>query len=714
MLPEASSRRTVAACGVALLAALLLLPLLPNVWLPYAGAPEGVVSASTLEREHPLSDYLRYALLLGAPLALGLAVLRLRRSVAEEVARGALLAGFLVVAGSWLVNSAAPGRAGELDAFHEGEQLAFLPAFLRSTQPFRDTFFIHGFGIDALPSLAADALGGGIGIERAVVAAETGLVGAILLWTLWELVASFRLVAPRAAFAAAAVVVFLRAGDPGQTPLELYLALPLAQIALALRFRRTRGPRHRTALAVAAGVLLPLGLFWSYSGSVYGAAVWACAAGIAICSGRRSGLVWLGGGAGGAAAALALLLPGIDPPEFGAVLGQLRYWSVAGGWIWDLPLPATEFGRVSDLWDSPLVLAVLAQLTAALVLAGRWRGLHSAPMFAAANAPLLLFLVGSLVVTKEALGRSDSPHLARAELPALLLLLAVGLAALEQLGDARSSRRLAVAVVVAAVALPGASLASVSIGQANVNGSALLEDVARTDAEIVGSDYSSAADTVRRELASDACFYTLTSEGVWYYLLERPSCSRFHQLAYARTQAAQEEVRRDLERKAPPLLLFSSENWDVYDGLTPAATTPTVHRSVLDRYRPSLLVGRHWFWRLAAEPLRAGAAAAPLPGRAAGEVARPGGEAIVRGWSRLPRQSSAQQAVYARIPALGPQPLAVARARPEKGNRWKWTLRVPTAGLPAGPHTVELWAYDARTDRLVRIAATAELDVLPD
>ena len=28
---------------------------------------------------------------------------------------------------------------------------------------------------------------------------------------------------------------------------------------------------------------------------------------------------------------------------------------------------------------------------------------------------------------------------------------------------------------------------------------------------------------------------------------------------------------------------------------------------------------------------------------------------------------------------------------------------MPTAGLPAGPHTVELWAYDARTDRLVML-----------
>ena len=85
---------------------------------------------------------------------------------------------------------------------------------------------------------------------------------------------------------------------------------------------------------------------------------------------------------------------------------------------------------------------------------------------------------------------------------------------------------------------------------------------------------------------------------------------------------------------------------------------------------------------------------------------------MVQGWARLPKQSRAQQAVYARIPALSLQPLAVGRARPGTGNRWRWTLRVPTAGLAPGVHAVELWAYDARADRLVRIAATAELSVL--
>jgi len=709
--PEERTARTVAACGVAFLAALLLLPLLSNLPLPFTAAPDGVVSISTLAREDPLNDYVRYALLLGAPLALGFAVLRVRRLVADQIARGALLGGFLALAGSWLLNAAAPPRAAAFDAFHEGEQLAFLPAFHDSAQPFRDTFFIHGFGIDALPSLAADALGGGIGLERAVVAFEAGLTGVILLWTLWELVASFRLAAPRAAFACAALVVFLHAGVDGPGPLELYLALPLTQVALALRFRRSQDARRLAALAGTAGALLPLGLLWSYSGSVYGAAVWACAGAVAFCSGRRPGLVWLGGGVAGSAAVLAVLLPTLGPGQLGAVLEQLRYWSAAGGWIWDIPLPATEIGRVNDLWESPLVLAVLAQLAAALVLAGRWTGLRAARQLAAANAPLLLLLVVSLSVTKEALGRSDAQHLARAEVPALLLALALGLVALEHLGEAWSSRRILAVVAAAAAVLPGANLAAVSPGQANLIGSAVLEDIARTDVELVGSDYSGAADTVRRELRGADCFYTLTSEGLWYYLLERPSCSRFHQLAYARTRGAQQEVRRDLVRNAPPLLLFSSGNWDALDGITPAAATPIVHRSVLDHYRPSLLVGRHWFWRHAGRPLQL-EAATRLPGGASGAGVRAGEEATVSGWARLPRQPVAQQAVYARIPTLSPMPLAAARAEQATGRRWTWTLSVPTAGLEPGAHAVELWAYDASAGGLVRIDATAELTVV--
>src|SRR3712207_8788263 len=50
-------------------------------------------------------------------------------------------------------------------------------------------------------------------------------------------------------------------------------------------------------------------------------------------------------------------------------------------------------------------------------------------------------------------------------------------------------------------------------------------------------DYAAAAARVRPELRARGadCFFTLTSEGVWYYLLELPSCSRFHHVVYART-----------------------------------------------------------------------------------------------------------------------------------------------------------------------------------
>ena len=107
--------------------------------------------------------------------------------------------------------------------------------------------------------------------------------------------------------------------------------------------------------------------------------------------------------------------------------------------------------------------------------------------------------------------------------------------------------------------------------------------------------YLEAVEEMRPEVKDMECFYTLNSEGVWYYYFKKPSCSRYHMLQWAMTKEASYEIIDSLRNKRPRVILFS--NYNSNRGLVTFYANSEVYDFVYQNYRPYKLVGNHWFWK---------------------------------------------------------------------------------------------------------------------
>ncbi|MFL5310055.1 MAG: hypothetical protein ACJ79H_06315, partial [Myxococcales bacterium] len=483
--------------------------------------------------------------------------------------RVALSAG-LVLFAAFVVNNSLGNPAGPVyDLFHEGETLGFKPAFRQLAHPFERTFLIHGFGMDVLPSLAADLVsrpGHGIAVARAFLMAEEAGTWIALLWLVFEVL---RWAAPgERRIRTAALAAFCLAH-----PFFYVVTVPrslasFCQTAATLRFLGA-GPRgeartwRQTALAFAIGASLPLALLYNYSEAVAFGGVFAAVSGIAAAQGRKTLNAWLRGAAPGIAAGIAVLLVSLGGSQVRAMLSTVMYWIEVGGWIWAQPILQTSILKQRYFWPIAGAHLLVVVYLGTRVRSSGWRDSLRA------DADIWTLLVLSLASTKTWIDRPDSPHLALGAILATALLVSL---AVRWWVAGRSQPGARSPLIVAA----GAALLVFGGGPAQFDPTAAWTKLGeyrsgqRTlDANELTGDLQESAARLGPEIRSQRCFFTLTSEGVWYYLFDKPSCSRFHQLIYARTPRTQREVVDDLRRENPGIVLFRNAgygNW--IDGIT--------------------------------------------------------------------------------------------------------------------------------------------------
>jgi hypothetical protein len=119
------------------------------------------------------------------------------------------------------------------------------------------------------------------------------------------------------------------------------------------------------------------------------------------------------------------------------------------------------------------------------------------------------------------------------------------------------------------------------------------------DAQILRADYAAAVEEMQAKISQQSCFYTLTSEGTWYYLFDRPSCSTFAQLNYARTTQGQQQVIADLRRFRPRIILLNGDLRDgSYDYIPLQEHSANVWNYVLATYQPLRTIGGFHFYEL--------------------------------------------------------------------------------------------------------------------
>jgi hypothetical protein len=568
------------------------------------------------------------------------------------------------------------------DTFHEGEMLAYGPS-VRTVAGLAGALIIHGPGIDLAPNLLASWLnpGSAIATTRTLHMLEGMLFWLGFCWGLLELLATGE---------GARVPRWLR------IPLLLLCAVPLGatgftgemsrktvlvlQFALIARGLRT-GPRFW--LAALLGASVPAGLFYNYLEGLAGAGLVAAGAALWWVRGARraagiAGLIALAG----CAAVVALARPSCQ-----AAFDQVLYWARNGQLIWGLPLRRNPALILIALFGPLVALHAAAglRLWRARRLQGSWRAA------AIGEATLVLVLLLSLACARSWIDRADDLHLELAgwmTVPLLLVLLGPFLA------RAAASRGARLAAASFVVALPLVGVVGLPVANPALAASRILRVPSASstpDAAVVGASYAQATRMLAAELGPADCFWTLTSEGVWYELLDRPSCTRFHQVVYARSAEAQAEVLRDLDRTRPPILLFGNADWwNRVDGIPVAVTNPAIERYVLSRYRPWRRVGEHWFWKRAEVELKDGADGC-VDGSVAGSVVAQPGVAQISGTLDDPT----------RVVYVEAADRSLVAAQQVAGDRGEWTVEVPADALPAA--TVKV--YDSDLDALLPLCS---------
>jgi hypothetical protein len=624
----------------------------------------------------------------------------------------------LVVAAIYLFNVGRSAITGPLlDGFHEGEYLGFVPALASGAPVLASTFTVHGPGVDLLPGYVASKIGlddHGIVLVRLIYSGLRFLAVAAALGVTLTLASLLQPVAARYQKFASGMLAFMLlvtilqvASWPDELALHKTLNARdlgiMVEVGVVLGFalmqRRREGSLAAFAYAAVAGALLPLAVFYSYDRGLYGAAfILVASAAFAMC-GRKWAVTWLTGLCAGAFAGTLLVCVGAGMAGIEAVVGQLAFWVKYGRVLWAYPGIATT----GDSWAGVVLVGcfvavawVAARVIESARTLGGWR--------AAVRAQIALILPCAAAISclRMAVERGDAEHVVWGATTAWILLcvlaakcilqpwevLPVGVAG-DPAAAAPRSRGLATLVISAIV---GWNLIAFNPYTAFARLHEGIHSARRmTDGQILSQAQLDAVAFVHAEARSSPCFYTLTNEASWYYLLRMTSCSRFYQVTNARPAAAQREVIAALRATRPELILFSNGGWsNSIDGISLFNANPLVVGDVLEHYVPDRLVEDNWFWRRSDEPLQYSSrrignlSDAPAEGTRDSDLPLHGvylAEASVP----LPRGLIVTDG-DANVPVWAGQISAGEFAAS------KWTAVLPTAALSSGAHRVRVWA----------------------
>jgi hypothetical protein len=482
-----------------------------------------------------------------------------------------------------------------LDPFQEGESLGAGMTLLNGGAPYRDVVFVHGVFQDPLRSVVAFKLfGRSIGAVRTLESLMKLLccfwLFAFLL-VLYDgnylyiyltlsvlLIALFSdrlILAPRDGmtflFLLAAAILFRALQE--QTPrlsaargaaLVFFSFLPLASFMYSI----DRG----FYLLAAYIVLLPLVLFWF---------------------GRRL-----------LPRTLAFSALGLG---MGALFaGYLLQWQV-GAFV---DFTFRKIPRYKELMDGLLypfhvpkfllMVLILSWITYWIAIrflaAVRASGLRQSGAFLRRHLLELGLLLLSLCFFRSALGRSDWEHVRYSCV--ILYLLCCYLLIRYRLHPALQSRPRAARILARSVGVVMVAAALVGIfriGHAHLLARNFPFKV--PDVRFVPLDFQQGSAFLRANLSPQETFFTLTSEGAWYYLADRPCPARFPVVWFAMPPFYQQEIVRDLAARNVKLILYRNQHWfNAIDGFPATERLPILDAYIRRHYRPYTTIAGNEFW----------------------------------------------------------------------------------------------------------------------
>ena len=719
---------------------LILVPFVNSIKIPFGENPNGVISLASINNISPYTDYLKYIILLLTPPLIATLVLNLNQKPLRIILRVINhrytwigISSILLL--TWLINTPFNQfriNSTLIDSFHEGEFLGFLPNFIQLKQPFIDTVLIHGYGVDVLPSWLAKNLAtqnNGIALTRLFVNLENVITCVGYFWILWELINLAEINKNRLKIFLISCIIFCVFDGifykfDGRRGTSFII-----QLALTLRFFRIAEsqPKQAQWLSVLIGASIPSSFFYIYDRAIYFIAVYLCASILSLFIDKKTTIIWLRGTLIGIISVTIISIIFLGFEQINAIISQVLYWGKYGRYISFIPLPPLELSWTSQtFW---LSMFFQSAVLVYLILDFKNQELKLRP-FVQKNTLIILLLTPASVYMRITLDRSDIGHAYHGALITTFLviyLIYLGYKhqiepQLSQLNITPIQQSLTVLLLIVIIlSEPGFNLVR---GMEKIT--QLPTFLSTPDSKLLKPDYLEAWNTLKPEIEQQSCFFTLTSEGLWYYLFDKPSCSKYSYVLYAKPTVAQQEVIQELNETKPDILLLTNEMWyqNPWDEILKSESASLIYQNVLTTYRPYKTVESHWFWKRNNQPLKL-TQTQSLNGNIESLPTQPihqSDNLSIGGWSILPESSQPADAVYLslgeknQLIAVGqvniPRPDVVQILSNPKYEKSGWIIRVPTAILPQGNNQMKVWSYDSKKNQLTQIGKGFNLEIL--
>jgi len=524
---------------------------------------------------------------------------------------------FLVITliGCWSFNATQHILTASLvnDGFHYGEKIGLSLTYLANPKNFFNEAYvmIHGFGLNVLPGIIGFYLGG---YEKDIAASFLTLYSQSLLTKIlafailfelatyiskankWKILLLFSLV-----YFAFYNVLLAPVDRDAVFFIQIILTIKWLRLIERNEFQNNKEVNSDFIYAGLIGFSIPLSLFYVYDRATYFIVIYLCLLGyIAFVKDNtffiKSLLVSI----------VSLLISCL---LFSLILGfnflpvslsQIIYWSRFSGLFTSLPYPTIRISLFDILAWLPIFLQSLTLSILLLKFRAECFGFgKKIRVFLLENGITIFLLLCAILFMRGALGRSDGGHILSPGFFAIFSFI-VAIAKTFSVQNFYTNYWLAT-LTVFIVTCSFINLNSVSsatdifnLGNYPSLAQSLLTS---TNSELINPQYQEAALELQDDIQEQECFYTMTSEGIWYRIFQLKPCSKYWYLIYSTSTSSQQELVRDLQRQKPKIILYSNKSLgNGIDGVAKETSHLLVHQYIWQNYRPYKYINDNWFW----------------------------------------------------------------------------------------------------------------------
>ena len=621
-----------------------------------------------------------------------------------------------------LVESESPFHS-PFDPYHEGEKIGFLYTFLGNNEALKHMFLIHGYFLEVLTSYLAYLItpeNHSLMGFRVLFTLQTLMSWLGVIWIIWEMVKfateKENIILIKLQFVLFSVIFIL--GNGSFFSLNYQQGFFFFQLGLVLYLFRKLTHSHPSqkfilAVSILIGSSIPLGPLYSMKYGPIFSVVFILFVVLSffykeyklLLSGSLLGVAFSG--------ITVFLIFGMEQLlEVGKMfLYLIEYYPLR------FSAPLLSDANEHYLWIPQLVIGIL--IIGGLQLTVDFKKSKSYQSFARENTHIIILLVLSVLVLKAALDLSDKGHFREIASPSLLLLFALTSRWLGKLTkfiiftvqSYKYHTTMWVLILVTILAM------NTHPKEAFRHVKPYWKNISANDNFLIANrrySYLEAVEEMRPEVKDMECFYTLNSEGVWYYYFKKPSCSRYHMLQWAITKEGSYEVINSLRNKRPRVILFS--NYNSNRGLVTFNSNPEVYDFVYQNYRPYKLVGNHWFWKDSSRGI-VGAKLAELDIKnkiKSRMYNNSEGFVFLDGVLEL---KSIYNIGTLYVTSIGQElPIAVAAndisgIHVQSGSlKIPWSMKIPMINISPKTKSFQLWGYSSTNHERIKIGQKFELD----